>query len=97
MDLERGKVVEEYRAHGNDCPIRVNAIAGAAKGEDTNVFLACNNRGMYTFDPRVSGGKAVQTKTYSTNQKLSCLGATTQGNVAVGCETGEIKLFKQIG
>jgi hypothetical protein len=96
MDLERNKVVEEWTATGNR-DASITSIAAAAKGSDSDVFLACNSRGLYTFDPRVSGGKAVSSKTYATNHKLSCLAATPAGQIVAGCATGELKLYKEVG
>ena len=94
MDVERGSVVEEWTP---DEVSRVQHIAPSNKFEPSNTFLACNNKSLFTMDPRVSYAKAVQSKSYSGNPKFSCISSNVNGNIAVGSETGEIRLYKQIG
>lgn len=56
MDVERGSVVEEWTP---DEVNRINHIAPSNKFEQSNTFLACNNKSLFTMDPRVSHAKAV--------------------------------------
>jgi len=95
MDLERGKVVEEWDTQGLD----TKAILPETKdgqSQVTNTFLGVNNAGFFVVDPR-SPRKVVRSHqmTNASNSQFDC-GATTQsGDLAVGTRKGEIRLFNQ--
>ena len=99
LDIERGKVVEEWKV---DDYVPVNHIAPKEKyaqttGEQTVVGISGN--ALYRIDPRLSGNKMVQNemKQYASKTKFSAVTTTGSGKVAVAGDKGDIKLFDSIG
>jgi len=99
LDIERGKVVEEWKV--NDY-VPVNHIAPKDKyaqttGEQTVVGISGN--ALYRIDPRLSGNKMVQNemKQYTTKTKFSAVTTTGSGKLAVAGDKGDIRLFDSIG
>ena len=99
LDIERGKVVEEWKV---DDYVPVNHIAPKDKyaqttGEQTVVGISGN--ALYRIDPRLSGNKMVQNekKQYTTNTKFGAVTTTSSGKVAVAGDKGDIRLFDSIG
>ncbi|KAG5361579.1 Vacuolar import and degradation protein 27 [Yarrowia sp. C11] len=101
MDLEYGKVVDEWKV-SDDSKNSVVSFAPSAKfaqmtGEQT--FLGMANSGLFRIDPRLSGSKLVDSehKKYATNNQFSALTSTEGGHVAVASQKGEIRLFDRLG
>ncbi|KAJ3273273.1 hypothetical protein HDV01_004631 [Terramyces sp. JEL0728] len=99
MDLETGKVVEEWNVDEN---ISVTEIAPEAKyAQLTNeqTVLGINQKSMFKIDPRLSQSKVVQdtSKIYSTNLQFSTIATTGDGRMVVGSEKGEIRLYDKLG
>ncbi|EJF61218.1 VID27 cytoplasmic protein [Dichomitus squalens LYAD-421 SS1] len=99
LDIERGKVVEEWKVHDD---ITVDHIAPDNKyaqmtPEQTVVGISHN--ALFRIDPRVSGTKMVdsQYKQYVSKNKFSGVATTESGKLAVASEKGEIRLFDSIG
>jgi len=99
LDIERGKVVEEWKV--NDY-VPVNHVAPKDKyaqttGEQTVVGISGN--ALYRIDPRLSGNKMVQNemKQYTTKTKFSAVTTTASGKLAVAGDKGDIRLFDSIG
>jgi len=99
LDIERGKVVEEWKV---DDYVPVNHIAPKEKyaqttGEQTVVGISGN--ALYRIDPRLSGNKMVQNemKQYTTKTKFSAVTTTSSGKLAVAGDKGDIRLFDSIG
>ena len=99
MDIERGKVVEEWKVHDN---ITVDNIAPDNKfavmtPEQTLVGISHN--ALFRVDPRLSGTKLVdsQYKQYVSKNKFSGVATTGAGKLAVASEKGDIRLFDTIG
>ena len=99
LDIERGKVVEEWKV---DEYVPVNNIAPKDKyaqttGEQTVVGISGN--ALYRIDPRLSGNKMVQNemKQYTTKTKFSAVTTTGSGKLAVAGDKGDIRLFDSIG
>jgi len=99
MDLERGKVISEWTTGGT--PIRsINPMAKYAQRTAEDMINAINENTLFTIDPRInSPNKTAQKFEYakSTKAKLSTLATTGAGHLAVGSETGEIRLFREVG
>jgi hypothetical protein len=99
MDIETGKVVEEWKLHDD---IGINAMAPVDKlaqmSNEQTLFGASHNA-LFRIDPRVSGDKLVQNdmKQYVSKNKFSALATTEDGNIAVGSEKGDIRLFDTLG
>ncbi|KAI0335447.1 VID27 cytoplasmic protein [Cubamyces sp. BRFM 1775] len=99
LDIERGKVVEEWKVHDD---ITVDAIAPDNKfaqmtPEQTLVGISHNS--LFRIDPRVSGTKMVdsQFKQYVSRNAFSSVATTEAGKLAVASEKGDLRLFDSIG
>jgi hypothetical protein len=69
-------------------------------GQMTNnpIVNAFDSNNLFCLDSRIgSKNKIVVSKNYKTNTKFSCIASTSFGGLAVGSETGEIRLFKELG
>ncbi|KAF2000537.1 VID27-domain-containing protein [Amniculicola lignicola CBS 123094] len=99
MDLETGKVVDEWKVH-DDIPVKVFAPEhkyAQMSGEQT--FLGLSSNALYRIDPRLSGNKLVedQLKQYATKNAFSAAATTQKGHIAVASEKGDIRLFDRLG
>lgn len=99
MDLETGKVVDEWKLTEN---VAINSMTPVDKLAQTTVeqtLLGTSHNALFRIDPRLSGSKLVQTdmKQYTTKNKFSSIVTTGAGNIAVGSEKGEIRLFDALG
>ncbi|PPQ94030.1 hypothetical protein CVT25_009878 [Psilocybe cyanescens] len=99
MDIERGKVVEEWKVHDD---ITVDYIAPDNKFAPTTreqTLVGVSHNSLFRIDPRVSGNKMVdsQYKQYTSKNKFSGVTTTASGKLAVASEKGDIRLFDSIG
>ncbi|KAJ4303422.1 Vacuolar import and degradation protein 27 [Kalmusia sp. IMI 367209] len=99
MDLETGKVVDEWNVH-EDIPVKVFAPESKfaqMSGEQT--FLGLSGNALYRVDPRLSGHKLVddQYKQYATKNAFSAAATTEKGHIAVASEKGDIRLYDRLG
>lgn len=99
MDLETGKVVDEWNVH-DDIPVKVFAPESKfaqMSGEQT--FLGLSGNALYRIDPRLNGNKLVddQLKQYATKNAFSAAATTEKGHIAVASEKGDIRLFDRLG
>ncbi|KAI0638167.1 VID27 cytoplasmic protein [Trametes polyzona] len=99
LDIERGKVVEEWKVHED---ITVDAIAPDnkfAQMTPEQTLVGISHNALFRVDPRVSGNKMVdsQYKQYVARNKFSSVATTEQGKLAVASEKGDIRLFDSIG
>ncbi|KAI5793749.1 VID27 cytoplasmic protein-domain-containing protein [Peziza echinospora] len=99
MDLEYGKVVDEWKVHDD---ITVTSFAPEKKfsqmtGEQT--FLGISNNALYRIDPRLTGNKLVesQLKQYVSKNDFSAAATTEKGYIAVASNKGDIRLFDRLG
>lgn len=99
MDLEYGKVVDEWQADENIaidemCP---NQKHSQLTAEQTLIGL--NGQSLFQLDPRLSGNKIVKEKAkhYATKNQFSAMATTGKGELAVGSSKGEIRLFDRLG
>ncbi|KAI4184263.1 MAG: hypothetical protein L6R41_004867 [Letrouitia leprolyta] len=99
MDLEYGKVVDEWKVHDD---ITVKNFAPEKKyaqmtGEQT--FLGLSHNALYRIDPRLSGNKMVNSdlKQYTSKNAFSTAATTEKGYIAVASEKGDIRLFDKLG
>lgn len=63
----------------------------------SDAFIGINNKNIFQFDPNHHDSSSINTKKYTSNPRFSCFATTKDGYFAVGSETGEIRLFKEIG
>jgi len=99
LDIERGKVVEEWKVHDD---VQVNHIAPDNKFAPTTreqTLVGASHNALFRIDPRVSGTKLVdsQYKQYTGKNKFSGVATTAAGKLAVASEKGDIRLFDTIG
>lgn len=99
MDIERGKVVEEWKVHDD---IQVDHIAPDNKFAPTTreqTLVGASHNALFRIDPRVSGTKLVESqfKQYVSKNKFSGVATTAGGKLAVASEKGDIRLFDSIG
>ena len=99
MDLEYGKVVEEWNVHDI---IPVANIFPKSKfaqmtGEKTLIGLSHNS--IYSIDPRLPDFKLVDEKRrqYMTKNDFISGATDAYGHIAVGTAKGDIKLFDSLG
>ncbi|KAF5344102.1 hypothetical protein D9758_008891 [Tetrapyrgos nigripes] len=99
MDIERGKVVEEWKVHDD---ISVDHMAPDNKFAEMTreqTLVGASHNALFRIDPRVSGSKMVdsQYKQYAGKNKFSGVTTTASGKLAVASEKGDIRLFDSIG
>ncbi|KAG6816936.1 hypothetical protein H0H87_001638 [Tephrocybe sp. NHM501043] len=99
MDIERGKIVEEWKVHDD---ITVDHIAPDSKFAPTTreqTLVGASHNALFRIDPRVSGTKMVESqfKQYVSKNKFSGVATTANGRLAVASEKGDIRLFDSIG
>ncbi|RSL42682.1 hypothetical protein CEP53_012065 [Fusarium sp. AF-6] len=99
MDLEYGKVVDEWNIH-DDIPVVTFAPENKfAQMTSEQTFLGVSNNALYRIDPRLSGHKLVDSemKQYSSKNDFSALATTEKGYIAVASNKGDIRLFDRLG
>lgn len=99
MDLEYGKVVDEWNVH-DDIPVVTFAPENKfAPMTSEQTFLGVSNNALYRIDPRLSGQKLVDSdmKQYASKNDFSALATTEKGYIAVASNKGDIRLFDRLG
>lgn len=99
MDLEYGKVVDEWKVH-KDIPVVTFAPENKfAQMTHEPTFLGISNNALYRVDPRLSGDKLVdaQLKQYVSKNDFSALATTEKGYIAVASNKGDVRLFDRLG
>ncbi|RPA72842.1 VID27-domain-containing protein [Ascobolus immersus RN42] len=99
MDLEYGKVVDEWKVH-DDIPVHTftpDSKFAQMTGEET--FLGISNNALFRIDPRLAGQKLVdsQLKQYVSKNDFSAAATTEKGYIAVASNKGDIRLFDRLG
>ena len=99
LDIERGKVVEEWKVHDI---VTVDHMAPDNKFAQTTrdqTLVGASRNALFRIDPRISGNKMVdsQYKQYVSKNNFSGLATTAGGKIAVVSEKGDIRLFDSIG
>ena len=99
LDLETGKVVEEYKVSDN---FDVSSFIPGSKYAQTTqeqTFIGLSHNGVFRIDPRLGGNKLVdsQFKQYVTKNDFSVAATTESGKLAVASNKGDIRLFDALG
>ncbi|KAF7332108.1 hypothetical protein MKEN_00091500 [Mycena kentingensis (nom. inval.)] len=99
MDLNRGKIVEEWKVHDD---VTVDHVAPDNKFAPTTTeptLVGASHNSLFRIDPRLSGTKMVESqfKQYVSKNKFSGVATTKDGKLAVASEKGDIRLFDTIG
>jgi len=97
MDLNRGKVVEEYNTKYEYikglCPTSKYAQLTSEK-----TFLGFRDNSIFLVDPRVQQDNFIDVKyQYTTNPKFTCMTTNGNGNIVLGNKKGKISLYNRIG
>lgn len=99
MDLEYGKVVDEWNVH-EDIPVITFAPENKfAQMTHEPTFLGISRNALYRIDPRLAGTKLVdsQLKQYVSKNDFSSVATTEKGHIAVASNKGDIRLFDRLG
>ncbi|SPC60696.1 probable VID27 - involved in Vacuole import and degradation [Ustilago sp. UG-2017b] len=99
MDLEYGKIVDEWKVHDD---VQVNNVVPNSKYAQMTaekVMIGHSHNGLYRIDPRLSGNKLVdsQFKQYTAKNDFSVAATDAKGRLAVASNKGDIRLFDSIG
>ena len=99
MDLEYGKIVDEYKVH-DDIPVK-NFAPEKKYAQTTSepTFLGHSHNALYRIDPRLSGDKLVDStlKQYTSKNDFSAAATTANGYIAVASAKGDIRMFDRLG
>lgn len=98
MDLERGKVVEEWQIHDSSPITSMIPDSKYAQMTDQSTFIGLNANSLFRVDPRLAGNKRVdaEMKSYAVKNDFSCGATTGAGELAVASAKGEIRLFNKL-
>ena len=99
LDLERGKIVEEWKVNDN-VPVKyISPDSKFAPMTHQQTSVGASGNALFRIDPRMSGDKLVdsQFKQYVSKNKFSGVTTTAAGKLAVASEKGDIRLFDSIG
>eukprot|EP00741_Cyanophora_paradoxa_P021988 tig00021432_g21225.t1 len=102
LDLNRGEVVEEWKA-GND--MAVDHVTGESKFSQMEAggnLVGLNSTTLFKMDPRLWGTKKAvvvdeSVKQYKTNYRFNLASTSASGNCVVTSATGEMRLYNEIG
>ncbi|PWN53039.1 putative VID27-involved in vacuole import and degradation [Violaceomyces palustris] len=99
MDLEYGKVVEEWKVHDDVQVSNIVPDSKYAQMTTQKTMIGTSHNGIYRIDPRLSGNKMVESqfKQYATKNDFSAAATDSKGRLAVASNKGDIRLFDQIG
>ena len=99
MDLETGKVVDEWKVH-DDIPVNVFAPENKfAQKTGEQTFLGLSKNALYRIDPRLSGNKLVDSemKQYTSKNDFSAAATSEHGYIAVASNKGDIRMYDRLG
>ena len=98
MDLERGEVVESWKIDENRDVANILPSSKYSQMTDDPTLIGLNDNSIFRIDPRLPGTKRVESesKTYVVKNKFSCGATTGRGELAVGSQKGEIRLFNAL-
>ncbi|KAI9147713.1 Vacuolar import and degradation protein 27 [Paramyrothecium foliicola] len=99
MDIEHGKVVDEWNVHDDIPVINFAPENKFAQMTAEQTFLGVSNNALFRVDPRLSGNKLVDSdmKQYASKNDFSALATTEKGYIAVASNKGDIRLFDRLG
>ncbi|KFY82308.1 hypothetical protein V500_10636 [Pseudogymnoascus sp. VKM F-4518 (FW-2643)] len=99
MDLEYGKIVDEWKVH-DDIPVNTFAPENKfAQMTGQQTFLGLSKNALYRIDPRLAGSKLVDDslKQYVSKNDFSAAATTEKGYIAVASNKGDIRMFDRLG
>jgi hypothetical protein len=98
MDLNVGKVVEEWKVHDIMTVDDIVPDNKRAPLTPQKTVVGINHNSIFRIDPRLSGVKMVESesKQYKTKNRFSCAVTTGKGELAVASSKGDIRLYNKI-
>jgi hypothetical protein len=99
MDLEYGKIVDEWKVH-DDIPVTTFAPESKfAQMTSEQTFLGLSRNALYRIDPRLQDNKLVDSslKQYMSKNDFSAAATTEKGYIAVASNKGDIRMFDRLG
>ncbi|KAF8933330.1 hypothetical protein BGZ58_006429 [Dissophora ornata] len=99
MDLEYGKIVEEWNMPGTSGVLNLVGDSKYSHLTDNKTMVGHSHNALFRIDPRLSGSKIATTefKQYAKGNDFTSIVTTDNGSVAMTGSKGEIKLFNTIG
>ncbi|KAJ3172724.1 hypothetical protein HDU88_006054 [Geranomyces variabilis] len=99
MDLEVGKIVEEWKVDDHRQIEEMVPDQKYAQLTQNETLVGIGHNSIFRLDPRLAGNKLVesQSKTYATKADFSCAATTGKGELVVGSTKGEIRLYNKLG
>jgi VID27 C-terminal WD40-like domain len=99
MDLEVGKVVENWKVHEDIALKTFGPESKFAQMTPEQTLLGVSHNALFRIDPRLSGDKLVESQhqQYVSKNQFSALATTEAGYIAVASEKGDIRLFDRVG
>ncbi|EHN00597.1 Vid27p [Saccharomyces cerevisiae x Saccharomyces kudriavzevii VIN7] len=99
MDIERGKVIEEWTT-GDKNVVQYGPTKKFDQMTPEQTIVGVSQKGVFKIDPRISGSNKIvvdESKDYVGKYNFSSIGTTESGYVAIGSEKGDIKLYDRLG
>ena len=81
---------------GHNNVLDIDHLAKNGEVENNNVFIGINERNIFQFDPCNHENEIIK-KSYTTNPKFSCFSTTKEGHIAIGSESGDIRMYRETG
>ncbi|GAA6001784.1 Vid27p [Rhodotorula paludigena] len=99
LDLETGKVVDEYKVSDDFAVSNFLPDSKFAQTTQQQTFIGHSRNGLFRIDPRLGGSKLVESefKQYATKADFSAAATTESGKLAVASQKGDIRLFDKLG
>ncbi|GAA5914153.1 hypothetical protein JCM8208_003921 [Rhodotorula glutinis] len=99
LDLETGKVVDEYKVSDDFGVTNFLPDSKFAQTTQQQTFIGHSSNGLFRIDPRLSGTKLVESefKQYATKADFTSAATTESGRLAVASKKGDIRLFDKLG
>ena len=98
MDLERGKVVEEWDVDDVVPITEMIPDSKYAQMTTNQTLIGLSHNSIFRIDPRKPGTKRVaeEAKDYKTKTDFSCAAVSGKGDLAVGSNKGDIRLYNSL-
>ena len=99
LDLETGKVVDEYKVSENFSVQNFLPDSKFAQTTQQQTFIGHSHNSLFRIDPRLAGTKLVDSefKQYATKADFSAAATTEGGKLVVGSAKGDLRLFDKLG
>ena len=98
MDLEYGKVVEEWKVDENREVTDFTPDQKYAQMTAQQTFVGVSHNAVFRIDPRQAGTKLVESQLnqYKSKNDFSCATTTGKGELVVASNKGDLRLYNQL-